>query len=61
MIRSEEENEETLLQIQALIDKGDGRSPEEVRSLERLAMLAADFEAAHYDFGTHGHDTIADS
>jgi HTH-type transcriptional regulator / antitoxin HigA len=52
VIRSEEENEKTLLQIEALMDKGDGRSPEEDRLLELLARLSADFEAANYDFGT---------
>jgi hypothetical protein len=61
MIRSEAENEQTLLQIETLMDKGDGRCPQEDRLLQVLAKLAAEFEAAHYDFGTHGHDTIADS
>ena len=51
VIRTEEENERALLQIEALMDKGDGRSPEEDRLLELLARLAADFEAANYDFG----------
>ncbi len=51
VIRTDEENEKTLLQIEALMDKGDGRSPEEDRLLELLARLAADFEATNYDFG----------
>jgi HTH-type transcriptional regulator/antitoxin HigA len=51
VIRSEEENEKTLLKIEALMDKGNSRSPEEDRLLELLTRLAADFEAANYDFG----------
>lgn len=61
MIRSEKDNEKTLFHVEALMEKGDGRSPDEDRLLQLLAKLAADFEASHYDFGTHGHDTIADS
>jgi hypothetical protein len=53
MIRSEDENEINLLHIEALMDKGDGRSPEEDRLLELLAKLVADFEAANYNLGTH--------
>jgi HTH-type transcriptional regulator/antitoxin HigA len=51
MIRTEAENEKTLLQIEILMDKGDGRSPEEDRLLELLTRLSSDFEAANYDFG----------
>ena len=51
VIRTEEENERTLLQIEALMDKGDGRNPEEDRLLELLTRLSADFEASNYDFG----------
>ena len=51
IIRSEEENERILGQIEALMDKGDRCSPEEDRLLELLAKLAADFEAIHYDLG----------
>jgi antitoxin component HigA of HigAB toxin-antitoxin module len=51
VIRNEEENEKTLLRIEALMDKGYNRNPEEDRLLELLARLAADFEAANYDFG----------
>jgi HTH-type transcriptional regulator/antitoxin HigA len=58
VIRSEEENEKTLLQIEALMDKGDGRSPEEDRLLELLAKLVADFEAANYDFGTSSPNEV---
>jgi HTH-type transcriptional regulator/antitoxin HigA len=51
VIRTEKENERTLARIESLMDKGDGRNPEEDRLLELLARLAADFEAANYDFG----------
>ncbi len=51
VIRTEQENERTLRQIEALMDKGDDRTPEEDRLLELLARLAADFEAANYDLG----------
>jgi hypothetical protein len=40
-----------LAEIEELMDKGEGRSPEESRLLELLARLAADFESAHYDLG----------
>ncbi len=51
IIRTEEENERTLGQIEALMDKGADRTPEEDRLLELLARLSADFEAVNYDFG----------
>lgn len=51
VIRTEEENEKNLCQIEALMDRGDNRTPEEDRLLELLARLSADFEAEHYDPG----------
>jgi len=51
VIRTDDENERTLAQIERLMDKGGSRSPEEDRLLELLSRLAADFEASAYDFG----------
>lgn len=51
VIRTEEENEKTLIRIAALMDKGGNRSPEEDRLLDLLARLAADFETAKHEFG----------
>lgn len=51
VIRTEEENDRILEQIEDLMDKGECRSPEEDRLLELLARLADDFETANYDFG----------
>jgi HTH-type transcriptional regulator/antitoxin HigA len=56
--RTEEENEKNLVRIEALMDKGDGRSPEEDRLLELLTRLSADFEAANYDFGASGPNEV---
>lgn len=51
VIQSEAENERVLAQIEALMDKGDGRTPEEDRLLNLLAKLSEDFEASNYDLG----------
>ena len=35
--------------IEALMDKGEKRSPEEERLLESMIRLVEDYEATHYD------------
>jgi hypothetical protein len=52
---TESENEINLIRIEGLMDKGDGRTPEEGQLLERLKRLSADFEAAHYNFEDSEH------
>ena len=51
VIRTEAENERALVHIEALMDKGEERAPEEDRLLNLLAKLVEDFEASNYDLG----------
>ena len=51
VIRTEAENERALVHIEALMDKGAERAPEEDRLLNLLAKLVEDFEASNYDLG----------
>ena len=51
VIRTEAENERALVYIEALMDKGAERAPEEDRLLNLLAKLVEDFEASNYDLG----------
>ena len=51
VIKTEAENERMLEKIEALMDKGERRSPEEDALLELMAKLVADFEAAAYSVG----------
>jgi hypothetical protein len=48
VIQTEAENERMLGKIEALMDKGEKRSPEEDRLLELMAKLVEDFEARAY-------------
>ena len=45
VIQTEAENERMLEKIEALMDKGETRSPEETRLLDLMAKLVEDFEA----------------
>ncbi|MBK6314186.1 MAG: transcriptional regulator [Blastocatellia bacterium] len=49
VIKTEEENDEVLERIAALMKKADGRSPEEDALLELLVALVERFEAEHYE------------
>jgi HTH-type transcriptional regulator / antitoxin HigA len=51
VIRTEAEHERTLAAVEELMEKGDGRTPEESRLLELLAKLAEDFEETHQEVG----------
>lgn len=48
VIETEEENERILSEIEKLMDKGEGRTPEERKLLELLVKLVEDFEEKHY-------------
>lgn len=48
VIETEEENERLLAEVERLIDKSDGRSPEEDKLLELMVTLIEDFEEKHY-------------
>jgi HTH-type transcriptional regulator / antitoxin HigA len=51
VIKTEAENQRMLEKIEALMDKGERRSPEEDRLLELMAALVEDFEAKAYKVG----------
>ncbi len=51
MVQTEAENERMLGKIEALMDRGEKRSPEEDRLLELMAKLVEDFEAKAYSLG----------
>jgi HTH-type transcriptional regulator/antitoxin HigA len=51
VIKTEAENERMLEKIEALMDKGDKRTPEEDRLLELMAKLVEDFETTAYSIG----------
>lgn len=48
VIETEAENERLLAEIERLLDKGEGRSPEEDKLLELMTTLVEDFEERHY-------------
>ncbi|MBA3240043.1 MAG: transcriptional regulator [Acidobacteria bacterium] len=48
VIKTEEENERMLGEIEQLIDKGEGMTPEEVTLLELMSRLVEDFESEAY-------------
>ena len=48
VIRTEAENELMLEKVEALMERGEKRSPEEERLLELMARLVEDFEARAY-------------
>lgn len=48
VLRSEEEYEQMLAEVEALMEKGDGRSPEQDALLDLMALLVQDYEEKHY-------------
>lgn len=48
VVKTEEENERMLAEIERLMDKGEGASPEELALLELMSRLVEDFEEEHY-------------
>jgi HTH-type transcriptional regulator/antitoxin HigA len=50
-IKTEEENDRVLLEVEKLIEKGDRRTPEEDALLDLLAHLAQQFEREFYHLG----------
>ena len=48
VIKTEEENERMLAEIEKLIDKGERKTPEELALLELMSRLVEDFEEAAY-------------
>jgi len=48
VVKTEEENERLLAEIERLMDKGEDASPEELALLELLSRLVEDFEEEHY-------------
>jgi len=48
VVKTEEENERLLAEIERLMDKGETASPEELALLELVSRLVEDFEEEHY-------------
>jgi HTH-type transcriptional regulator/antitoxin HigA len=48
VIRSNDEYERMLAEVEALMEKGDDRSPEQDALLELMALLVHDYEEKHY-------------
>ena len=48
VLRSEEEYEELLAEVEVLMEKGDGRSPEQDALLDLMGLLVQDYEEKHY-------------
>jgi HTH-type transcriptional regulator/antitoxin HigA len=48
VIADDEEHERMLAQIEKLMDKGEGRTPEETELLKLMVRLAQDYEDEHY-------------
>lgn len=48
VLRSEDEYEQMLAEVEALMEQGDGRSPEQDALLDLMALLVQDYEEKHY-------------
>jgi HTH-type transcriptional regulator/antitoxin HigA len=48
ILRSEDEYERMLAEVEALMEKGDSRSPEQDALLDLMALLVHDYEEKHY-------------
>jgi HTH-type transcriptional regulator/antitoxin HigA len=48
VLRCEEEYEQMLAEVEGLMEKGDGRSPEQDALLDLMALLVHEYEEKHY-------------